>query len=126
LAFATERFSTLTFDPSFSILVVTMVVVGGLGSVSGAILGALYLLGLPAIFGSTPTIQFLIGGLGVLAFILYLPSGLADVLHRFGDLSTTVVQSLGQRYFPTHFPRDPGVTQESPGAPLGVQIGSPD
>ena len=73
LAFATERFSTDTFDPTFSILVVSMVVIGGLGSIDGAVLGALYLVGLPAIFGTTPTIQFLTSGLGLLAFILYLP-----------------------------------------------------
>ena len=47
LAFATERFSATTFDPTFSILVVSMVVIGGLGSVSGAVLGAVYLVGLP-------------------------------------------------------------------------------
>ena len=62
LAFATERFSTATFDPTFSILVVSMVVIGGLDSIPGAILGALYLEGLPAIFGSTPTVQFLTSG----------------------------------------------------------------
>jgi len=39
LAFATERFSTDTFDPSYSILVVSMVVIGGLGSIDGAVLG---------------------------------------------------------------------------------------
>ena len=39
LAFATERFSTDTFDPTFSILVVSMVVIGGLDSIAGAVLG---------------------------------------------------------------------------------------
>ena len=88
LAFATERFSTDTFDPTFSILVVSMVVIGGLGSIDGAVLGAVYLVGIPAIFGTTPTIQFLTSGIGLLAFILYLPGGLAELLHRFGDLVT--------------------------------------
>lgn len=92
LAFATQRFSTDTFDPTYSILVVSMVVIGGLGSIDGAVLGALYLVGLPAIFGTTSTIQFLTSGLGLLAFILYLPGGLADVLHRLGDLVTLGVE----------------------------------
>ncbi len=86
LAFATERISTTTFDPTLSILVVSMVVIGGMDSVAGAVLGALYLVGLPALVGTTPTIQFLTSGLGLLAFILYLPGGLAQLLHRFGDL----------------------------------------
>jgi hypothetical protein len=94
LAFATERFSTQTFDPSFSILVVSMVVIGGLGSIDGAVLGAVYLVGIPAMFGTTPTIQFLTSGIGLLAFILYLPGGLADVLHRLGDLVTVGVERL--------------------------------
>jgi ABC-type branched-subunit amino acid transport system permease subunit len=87
-AFATERFSTSTFDPAFSILVISMVVIGGLGSIPGAVLGALYLVGLPAIFGTTSTIQFLTSGFGLIAFILYLPGGLAEIMHRVGDLVT--------------------------------------
>ena len=83
-AFATERISIATFDPSVSILVVSMVVIGGLDSIAGAVLGALYLVGLPAIFGTTPTIEFLTSGLGLMAFILYLPGGLAEVMHRLG------------------------------------------
>ena len=46
--------------------------------------GAIYLEGLPAIFGTNPTIQFLTSGLGLMAFILYLPGGLAELLHRLG------------------------------------------
>jgi len=94
LAFATERISTSTFDPTLSILVVSMVVIGGMDSVAGAVLGALYLVGLPALVGTTPTIQFLTSGLGLLAFILYLPGGLAELLHRFGDLVTEGVARL--------------------------------
>jgi ABC-type branched-subunit amino acid transport system permease subunit len=93
-AFATERFSASTFDPALSILVISMVVIGGLGSIPGAVLGALYLVGLPAIFGTTSTIQFLTSGFGLLAFILYLPGGLAEILQRLGDLATTAFVRL--------------------------------
>ena len=95
LAFATERISTATFDPTLSILVVSMVVIGGLGSVGGAVLGAVYLVGLPALAGTTPTIQFLTSGLGLLAFLLYLPGGLAELLQRLGDLVTDGIARLG-------------------------------
>jgi ABC-type branched-subunit amino acid transport system permease subunit len=88
LAFATERFSTTTFDPTVSFIIISMVVIGGLGSISGAVLGALYLEGLPALFGANPTIQFLTSGLGLIAFILYLPGGLGELLRRVGDLVT--------------------------------------
>ncbi|HXQ90054.1 MAG TPA: ABC transporter permease [Acidimicrobiales bacterium] len=97
-AFATERFSTDTFDPTVSILVVSMVVIGGLDAIPGAVLGALYLVGLPAIFGSTTSIQFLTSGIGLMAFILYLPGGMAQVLHQGGDLATAGVERLRARW----------------------------
>jgi len=87
LAFWTERYSTATFDPTFSILVVSMVVIGGLDSVPGAVLGAVYLVGVPAIFGTTSTTEFLTSGIGLMAFILYLPGGMAGLMHRGGDLA---------------------------------------
>jgi hypothetical protein len=96
-AFATERFSTDTFDPTVSLLVVSMVVIGGLDSIPGAVLGALYLVGLPAIFGSTTSIQILTSGFGLLAFILYLPGGMAQVMHQLGDLATAAVENLRAR-----------------------------
>jgi ABC-type branched-subunit amino acid transport system permease subunit len=87
----------ITFDPTTSFVIISMVVIGGLGSIPGAILGALYLEGLPAIFGSNQTIQFLTSGLGLMAFILYLPGGLAELLHRFGDVVTIGLRSVLHR-----------------------------
>jgi branched-chain amino acid transport system permease protein len=107
LAFATERFNTETFDPTISFIIISMVVIGGLGSIPGAILGALYLEGLPALFGADPTIQFLTSGLGLIAFILYLPGGLAEVLHRFGDVVTVGIRSLQQRLGGGDLPQPP-------------------
>ena len=98
-AFASQQLNNtdITFDPTTSFVIISMVVIGGLGSITGAILGALYLEGLPALFGTSPTIQFLTSGLGLIAFILYLPGGLAELLHRLGDVVTMVVRSLLHR-----------------------------
>ena len=96
-AFATQRLSATTFDPTVSFIIISMVVIGGLGSIAGAVLGALYLEGLPALFGANPTIQFLTSGLGLIAFILYLPGGLAEVLHRLGDVITLSLRALQAR-----------------------------
>ena len=92
-----QRFSTDTFDPTVSILVVSMVVIGGLDSIAGAVLGALYLVGLPAIFGTTTTTEFLTSGIGLLIFILYLPGGMAEILHRLGDAATSAITAARQR-----------------------------
>ena len=100
----------ITFDPTTSFVVISMVVIGGLGSIPGAILGALYLEGLPAIFGSNQTIQFITSGLGLIAFILYLPGGLADLLHRFGDVVTVGLRAGMDRLGPGR------VGAEGPGA----------
>ncbi len=116
LALATQRFTTTTFSPTDSILVVSMVVIGGLGSVPGAVLGALYLIGLPAIFGTTSTIQFLTSGFGLLCFILYLPGGLAEIVHRVGDLATDGVRWLMGRYGPT--PPGPAVPERAEQSPV--------
>jgi ABC-type branched-subunit amino acid transport system permease subunit len=96
-AFASERFSANTFAPTLSILVVSMVVIGGLESITGAVLGAVYLVGLPAVFGTTATIQILTSGLGLMAFILYLPGGMAELLHRAADLVTAGVERVWVR-----------------------------
>jgi len=115
-AFATQSLNNTgtLFDPSQSILVVSMVVIGGLGSIPGAVLGALYLVGLPAVFGTTPTIEFLVSGIGLLAFILYLPGGLAEVMHRIGDLATDGLRWLLER-----------PTSTGPGGHAGPDAGSP-
>src|SRR5262245_33122306 len=91
LTFALERVKPGDFSPTESILVLSMVVIGGLGSVSGAVLGALYLVGLPAALGSTSTVQFITSGFGVLVFLLYLPGGLADLTRRAGDGIATLI-----------------------------------
>src|ERR1700722_14298620 len=107
LAFSAQRISTATFDPTISFIIISMVVIGGLGSIPGAVLGALYLEGLPALFGANPTIQFLTSGLGLIAFILYLPGGLGELLHRLGDVVTIGLRAAQDRLSPRH-----------PGAPL--------
>ncbi|HVN50498.1 MAG TPA: ABC transporter permease, partial [Acidimicrobiales bacterium] len=116
LTYADQRISVNTFAPAVSVLVISMVVIGGLGSIPGAVLGALYLVGLPAIFGTTPTTQFITSGIGLLAFLLYLPGGLAELLDRFGDLV-----ALGwQRW--AEGPAAPPV-DEGPPPPRGSDIG---
>jgi ABC-type branched-subunit amino acid transport system permease subunit len=87
-ALVTQRFKADAFGASQSILIVSMVIIGGLGSVTGAVLGATYLIGLPAAFGSGPATQLTTSGVGLLVFILYLPGGLATVLTRAGDAVT--------------------------------------
>ena len=70
------------FTPEDSIEVVVMAVIGGLGSLPGAVIGVLYVGGLPAFFSDMESLQLLVSGVGLLALIIYFPDGLADLGRR--------------------------------------------
>ncbi|UDY34906.1 ABC transporter permease subunit [Dermatobacter hominis] len=63
-----------------SLLLVAMVVVGGLGSIIGPVLGALWIVGLPTFFPDNDLVPLLTSSLGLLIVLLYLPGGLMQVV----------------------------------------------
>lgn len=65
-----------TFPAPVSLLILTMIILGGLGNVSGAILGAVALVGLPEIFRATAEYRMLIYGVALLLLIRFRPQGL--------------------------------------------------
>ncbi|HET6964548.1 MAG TPA: branched-chain amino acid ABC transporter permease/ATP-binding protein [Acidimicrobiales bacterium] len=73
---------TTSFRPDVSLQLVAMVVIGGMGSVAGAVLGAVYVVGLPALFNHSQTVGLLTSGIGLLVLLLYLPGGLMGVVQR--------------------------------------------
>ena len=89
-----ERF---TFD--VSILYLAMIIVGGLGSVSGAIYGAAFMIAVPAwieelsrnlsslafLQDDLPAIQQLIFGLTIVLFLVFEPRGLARIWQRIKE-----------------------------------------
>ncbi len=64
-----------TFTPQISVLALTMVILGGLGNVPGAILGAVALIGLPELFRATAEYRVLIYGITLLLLIRFRPQG---------------------------------------------------
>lgn len=78
-----QAFGAQPFSPEQNFTIFTMVVLGGVGSPMGAVLGALYLQGtrwfLP------PEWQLLASGGGVLFILLILPSGLGGLVVRGRD-----------------------------------------
>jgi ABC-type branched-subunit amino acid transport system ATPase component/ABC-type branched-subunit amino acid transport system permease subunit len=80
------QFQVEQFSPSQSLSIVAMVVVGGFASITGSILGALVIVGLPAFFPGTPEIVLLTSGVGVLILLLYFRGGLVQLLFNFRDL----------------------------------------
>jgi branched-chain amino acid transport system permease protein len=90
-----ERF---TFD--VSILYLAMIIVGGLGSVSGAIYGAAFMIALPAyiqelsrslsgalgfVSRELPAIQQAVFGLTIILFLIFEPDGIARIWQRIKD-----------------------------------------
>lgn len=76
-------FNAGDFAPQDGINFFLMVVIGGLGSIPGAVLGAVYVYGvqylLPANYGLLAT------GLGVVVILMIIPGGLGEVVFRIRD-----------------------------------------
>jgi ABC-type branched-subunit amino acid transport system ATPase component/branched-subunit amino acid ABC-type transport system permease component len=73
------------FTVEDSLLLVSLVVIGGLGSVSGPVLGSLWVIGLPAFFPGNDVVPLLTSSLGLLILLLYVPGGLMQVLYAARD-----------------------------------------
>ncbi|MGA3252015.1 MAG: ABC transporter permease, partial [Paraburkholderia sp.] len=65
-----------TFDSQVSILALTMVILGGLGSVAGAVVGAVALISLPEMFRFAAEYRMLIYGVVLLLLVRFRPQGL--------------------------------------------------
>lgn len=76
-----EAFGMLHLIASFA-----MVLVGGLGSVLGAVLGAVTLTALPEYLRAFPGMEELFFGLVVVAVLILMPKGLASLLRRCSPL----------------------------------------
>ncbi|MDO8484259.1 MAG: branched-chain amino acid ABC transporter permease, partial [Candidatus Limnocylindrales bacterium] len=59
-----------------SINVVAIVIVGGMGSIPGVVLGALFLIGLPELFREFSDYRLLFYGIALMAIMIYRPEGL--------------------------------------------------
>ncbi len=77
--------TTRYFTVADSLLLVAMVVIGGLGSVAGAVLGAIWVVGLPAFFPDNDVVPLLTSSLGLLVLLLYFPGGLVQIGHALRD-----------------------------------------
>ncbi len=67
---------TRFFTVGDSLLLVSIVVIGGLGSVVGPIIGAMWVIGLPAFFPGNDLVPLLSSSIGLLVLLLYFPGGL--------------------------------------------------
>jgi len=79
-----QSFDLASYGPGQSLSVFTAGVVGGLGSLFGGVLGAIYLRGTDW-FITEPAWQFLSSAVGVLLVLLILPGGLSSLVIKLRD-----------------------------------------
>ncbi|HEU5085735.1 MAG TPA: ATP-binding cassette domain-containing protein [Acidimicrobiales bacterium] len=76
-------FSSGSFSPIESLNLLAMAIFGGITSIVGVVLGALWVRGIPYLFGAN--IGLLASGAGLLLVLLVLPGGLASLAFRARD-----------------------------------------
>jgi branched-chain amino acid transport system permease protein len=75
--------NTDSFGPNVSLRLFTMVVIGGLGSLPGAIMGAIYVRG--AEFFLPPAWSAIASGAGILLLLMFMPQGLGGLMYGIRD-----------------------------------------
>jgi len=83
--FANIAFTQNFFLVNDSLNLVAMVVIGGMGSVSGAVIGAAFVIGIPAIAPNNQLLGLLSSSLGLLMVLLYFPRGLNQITYSVRD-----------------------------------------
>ena len=101
-----ERF----FRVEDSLSVVAMAVIGGLGSLTGAVIGALWVVGLPAFWPTNTEVPLFTSSIGLLIILLYIPGGFTQIGYWLRD---GVLRWVEQR-----LPEAPAKTVTAPPASL--------
>ncbi|HEX4493143.1 MAG TPA: ATP-binding cassette domain-containing protein [Acidimicrobiia bacterium] len=72
-------FSQRFFRVEDSLSIVAIAVIGGLGSLTGAITGALWVVGLPAFWPTNAEVPLFTSSIGLLIILLYIPGGFTQI-----------------------------------------------
>jgi ABC-type branched-subunit amino acid transport system ATPase component/ABC-type branched-subunit amino acid transport system permease subunit len=75
----------LLFDIDESLRIVAVAVVGGISSITGAVLGTLVIVALPLVFDATEQVELFTSSVGMLIVLLYFPGGLISIVHSARD-----------------------------------------
>jgi ABC-type branched-subunit amino acid transport system ATPase component/ABC-type branched-subunit amino acid transport system permease subunit len=87
-----------TFDPSYGLVVFSMAVIGGLGSISGALMGVALI---EILSFWKPQYQLVFTGFGLLVILLFLPGGLAEGVQNIRDRLLKLVANRRQILVPS-------------------------
>ena len=73
------------FTIELSIDFIAMIVIGGMGSILGSIIGAVILTGIQQVFAGLQDLQVLIFGLSLIVFMIFMPRGIVGMLTDLKD-----------------------------------------
>ncbi|MEE9612306.1 MAG: branched-chain amino acid ABC transporter permease [Desulfatiglandales bacterium] len=88
-----------SFDIELSIDFIAMIVIGGMGSIPGSIVGAVILTGMQQLLAGLKDLQVLIFGLSLIVFMIFMPRGIVGMLTSVKErmmqkkIATAVVRS---------------------------------
>ncbi len=77
------RYTESLFQVQDSLKVVSIVVIGGLGSVAGPLLGALWVEGLPTFWRGNDLVPLFTSSIGLLVILMYFPGGFVQIGYGF-------------------------------------------
>lgn len=109
-----------TFTPDVSLLLISTAIIGGVGSIAGPILGAMFVRGIPAAFGDLDEVRLLTSGMGLLILLMYFPGGLMQIVYGVRDLILGTAERKVDAAQPAE--TDLGATPPSSG-PMQWQLG---
>ena len=73
------------FQIGDSLRLVSMVVIGGLGTLMGPVIGAMWVVGLPAFWPDNDLVPLFTSSIGLLVLLLYFPGGLIQIAYAARD-----------------------------------------
>ena len=125
------------FRASESIVVVATAIIGGLGSVAGPILGALWIRGIPQIIPEEldDLVRLLTSSIGLLVLLMYFPGGLLQIVYSIRDklleradrnMAEGEVAAASEPSAVKEGPGEPDVAPEpgKPRSPVAVRVAS--
>ena len=116
----TERY----FLAQDSLLLVSIAVIGGISSPMGAVLGALWVVGLPTFFADNDVVPLLVSSVGLLVLLLYFPGGLIQIAYTARDALLAWAEKH-VKHVPTTRRREPRRSSPVPIPPQAPGRGSP-
>jgi ABC-type branched-subunit amino acid transport system ATPase component/ABC-type branched-subunit amino acid transport system permease subunit len=88
----TIGYSESFFTVDNSLALVAMAVIGGIGGRAGAVIGAVWVVGLPAFWPNNNLVPLLTSSIGLLIILLYIPGGFTQIGFWFRDEALRFVE----------------------------------